>query len=186
MSLQDRPQPGKYRLTIDDYVSLAASGAFGEARTELIDGEIIVMAPEFRRHAYIRDELAYCLRRALEAIGSNLYAASGSVLFNDHAMPQPDIVLTSEPRGDGPIPIASVALLVEVSASTLNDDLGRKAALYALAGVPEYWVVDVEAKIIHQLWAPEGEGYTQRREVAFGERIEAVTVAGLVVEAIQA
>ncbi|MBX9859734.1 MAG: Uma2 family endonuclease [Sphingomonas sp.] len=185
MTLHDRPQPGKYRLTIDDYVALAASGAFGDARTELIDGEVIVMAPEFRRHAFIRDDLAYRLRRALEDLGSDLYAASGSVLVDDHAMPQPDIVLTREPHGDGPIPLASVALVVEVSASTLADDLGRKLALYASAGIPEYWVADVEAKVIHQLWAPEGEAYAQRREVAFGARIEAVTVAGLVVEALQ-
>lgn len=182
MTLYDRPQPGKYRLTVDDYVSLAESGAFGDARTELIDGEIIVMAPEFRRHAYVRDELAYRLRRALEAIDSNLYAASGSVLFDHHAMPQPDIVLTSEPRGDGPIPIASVALLVEVSATTLQDDLGRKLRLYARHSIPEYWVVDVESQIIHQMWVPEGDAYAQRREVSFGERIEAATVAGLAVE----
>lgn len=180
MTIQDRlPQPGKYRLTVDDYLSLATTGAFGDSRTELIDGEIIVMAPEFRQHAFVRDELAYRLRRALEDMGSNLHAASGSVLLGDHAMPQPDIVLTSEPRGEGPIPLQSVALLVEVSASTLQDDLGRKAQLYAAAGVPEYWVVDGEAKVIHQMWAPEGEAYAQRRAVAFGERIEAVAVAGL-------
>lgn len=75
-----------------------------------------------------------------------------------------------------------VRLAVEISDSTLDMDLGRKARLYASHGVPEYWVVDVEARLIHQLWAPEGDAYARRREVAFGERVEAVTVAGLVVK----
>jgi Uma2 family endonuclease len=95
--------------------------------------------------------------------------------------PLPDIVVTSEPRGEGVVPLATIALVVEIAASTLAKDLQLKAALYARHGIPEYWVADVEAKVIHQLWAPEGEAYAQRREVAFGERIEAVTVAGLVV-----
>lgn len=69
--------------------------------------------------------------------------------------------------------------MVEVADTTLDHDLGVKAQLYARAGIPEYWVADVAGKVIHQLWAPEGGAYAQRREVAFGTRIEAVTVAGL-------
>ena len=54
--------------------------------------------------------------------------------------------------------------------------------LYARHGVPEYWVCDVERKVILQHWSPGAEGYAERREVALGERIVAETVQGLAVE----
>ena len=48
--------------------------------------------------------------------------------------------------------------------------------------MPEYWVVDVTGRVIHQMWSPGAEGYAERREAAFGERIEAVTIEGLTVD----
>jgi Uma2 family endonuclease len=170
MTLQERLVPGRYRLTIDDYERLEKAGAFGDQRTELLDGEITVMAPDYR------------LRRALEDIGSELHAASGSVLLSGYDMPQPDIALTSEPRGEGPIPLHSIRLLVEVSSTTLGRDKGKKLDRYATAGVPEYWIADLGAGVIHQMWAPEGSSYTEHREVAFGDPIAAIVVAGLVVD----
>ena len=105
-----------------------------------------------------------------------------SVALSEHDAPEPDIVLTSEPRGEGLIPLHSVALVVEIADTTLSSDMKRKATIYARAGVPEYWVADVTARIIHQMWAPEGEAYAQRREVAFGKQIEAMTIEGLAIE----
>jgi Uma2 family endonuclease len=182
MTLQERLSPGKYALRVADYAMLGDAGIFGDLRTELIEGDVIVMAPEFRPHAYVRDELAYRLRRALEDLGSRFYVSVGSVALTDTTMPQPDIVLTSEPRGPGAIPARSVPLLVEVSSSTLDNDLGRKLALYAAAGVPEYWVVDVNKALIHQMWQPHGEAYAEKREVAFSDPITAATVPGLTIE----
>lgn len=181
MTIQDRLAPGKYKLRVEDYLLLDEAGVFGTARTELIEGDVIVMSPEFRPHGFIRDELTYRLRCALDALGSDLYAMGASVHLSEKNMPQPDIVLTAEPRGAGAIPLTSVALVVEVSAATLAHDLGRKAALYARAGVPEYWVIDVEARMIHQMWSPAREDYAERRLVPLGERIEAATVEGFAV-----
>jgi Uma2 family endonuclease len=78
--------------------------------------------------------------------------------------------------------VGSVALAVEVAATSLALDLERKAPLYARHGIGEYWVVDVNGSLIHQMWATEGEAYCERREVAVGERIEAATIDGLAVE----
>ncbi len=89
--------------------------------------------------------------------------------------------MTTDIDGEGAVPGDSVALIVEISASTLDYDLLGKAAIYATAGIPEYWVVDIAGKVIRQMWAPSADRYTEHREVAFGERIEAATVAGLVV-----
>jgi hypothetical protein len=46
----------------------------------------------------------------------------------------------------------------------------------------EYWVVDVNRGMIHQMWSPQAEAYGERLEVAFGQRIEAATIKGLAVE----
>jgi Uma2 family endonuclease len=184
MTVQDRPPaPGKYRLRIEDYLTLDASGAFAGARTELVEGEVIVMSPQYRPHGMVKMELYDQLRDALRAVGSPLRPViEFSLTIDGHSLPEPDIMLTSEPMGEGAVPLASVALVIEVAGPTLASDLSTKARLYAAAGIPEYWVADVEGKVIQQLWAPEDEAYAQRREVAFGARIEAVTVAGLVAE----
>lgn len=183
MTLQERPPaPGKYRLRVEDYLTLDASGAFAGARTELIEGEVIVMSPQYRPHGMVKLALYDQLREALRTIGSPLTPViEFSLALDAHSLPEPDIMLTSEPIGEGAVPLPSVALVVEVAGPTLMSDLNTKAGLYATAGIPEYWVADVEAKVIHQMWAPDAEVYGQRREVAFGERIDAVTVAGLIV-----
>lgn len=172
------------KLRSRDYERLAEAGAFDRiGKTELVDGTVYAMSPQYRAHGYARDELAYRLRRASEALGLPFHVATEqSVDLTEHSEPQPDIVLTSEPRGEGAIPAASVALLAEVSVSTRAFDLGDKAAVYAAAGIPEYWVVDVRAGAIHVLWSPGPDGYGERREVTFGVPVEAVTVTGLVVE----
>jgi Uma2 family endonuclease len=186
MTAQDLLKPpGKYRLKVADYLTLDRSGAFEGMRTELIEGEVIVMNPQTRRHLFVKSELAYRLRRALEAIGSSLFVAvDGTVELtgDSHSLPEPDIFLTSAPQGDGYVPVESVALAVEVAATSLELDLGRKAPLYARHAIAEYWVVDVNRGVIHQMWAPADEAYGQRRDVAFGQRIDAATIEGLAVE----
>jgi Uma2 family endonuclease len=175
--------PTKYKLTVADYLALDRTGAFEGLRTELIEGEIIVMNPQYRPHARTKMALYDALRDTLRATGSPLTPLSEvSVELSPNSLSDPDIALTDDPAGDGPVPVNTVQLLVEVSDTTLKLDLTRKAILYAAAGIPEYWVADVNGRVIHQMWAPAGEAYAERREVAFGEVVEAVTIGGLRVE----
>jgi Uma2 family endonuclease len=169
------------KLRIEDYLLLDRSGAFDAyAKTELIEGEIYFMNAQHRPHALAKMEIYDGLRDGLRAIGSPLRPiVEASIAMPERSAPEPDIVLTSEPLGQGLIPLASVALVVEVSDTTLATDLGRKAALYARHGIPEYWVADIEGRVIHQMWGPGEEGYAERREVNLGERIEAATIEGL-------
>jgi Uma2 family endonuclease len=180
---QSHPEQ-RVKLRIDDYLRLSEAGAFDRyARTELIDGVVYAMNTQHRPHGFAKDELAYRLRRALEAMGSYLHVATEqSVAMAPHDQPEPDIILTTEPRGSGPIPGRSVALLVEIAHTSLDHDLFRKAPVYAERGVAEYWVVDVKAGLIHQMWSPQGEEYVERQGVKLGERIEAATIEGLAVE----
>lgn len=172
------------KLRVKDYERLDQIGAFDKVgKTELIDGLVYRMSPQFRPHGFAKDELAYRLRRCLEQLSLPLHIATEqSVDLAPHSEPQPDIVLTSEPQGAGAIPGNSVALIVEVSATTLDFDLGERAQIYAKARIPEYWIVDLAAGRIVRMWAPEGETYAQRDASAFGARLESATIAGLAVE----
>ena len=96
-------------------------------------------------------------------------------------MPDPDIMLTTEPEGPKAVPLASVTLIIEVADTSLVDDLGQKSVLYGRAGVPEYWVADVNGRAIHQMWSPEPDGYARRATTPFGETITAVTIPGLTI-----
>lgn len=172
------------KLRVEDYLLLDDAGAFAEYRkTELIEGDIYFMNAQHRPHARIKSRLHVLISQALKAMGGNLEAiVEGSVAIPPVNVPEPDIVITSEAEGEGLIPLGSVRLIVEVADATLNTDLTRKAAIYARHNVPEYWVADINGRSIHQMWAPEGEAYAERREVAFGEVLEAATIMGLKVE----
>lgn len=171
------------RLTVDDFFLLDSSGAFADYhRTELIDGEIYYINAQYRRHLMAKTDLFIAIDAQLRAIGSSLRAVpEGSVELGPHDMPEPDIILTSEPYGDGAVPGASLALLIEIADSTQSMDLGKKAMIYARGAVPEYWVLDTQAKLAHQLWSPAGDAYTQQRQIPLGTVITAETIAGLTV-----
>ena len=172
------------KLRIDDYLRLHEAGAFERYRkTELIDGIVYAMNPHYRPHGFARDELFRRLHEALTAIGSPLHAAAEqSVSLPPYGEPQPDIILTTEPRGPGAIPGSSVALIAEIATSNPGWDLGEMLRLYATAGIGEYWVLDLKKGRISQMWSPRAEAYGERREVKLGDRIEAATIERLAVE----
>ena len=182
LPLNTSPLPVKLR--IEDYMLLDRSGAFNDyAKTELIEGEILFMNAQHRPHARLKSRLYRLLADALDRAGGGLEAmVEASIAIPPHSAPEPDIVVTDAPGGEGLVPLGSVKLVVEVADSTLEADLGAKATLYAAAGIAEYWVADINARIVHQMWLPQGDAYAERREIAFGERIAAATVAGLAVE----
>jgi Uma2 family endonuclease len=175
--------PQRHRLNVEQFMLLDDHGAFDNVRkSELLDGEVFVMNAQYRRHLMVKSDLLIALHFKLDEIGSACRALSeGSVHISDVDLPEPDILVTSDPYGTGPVPGSSIALLVEVSDSTQDVDFGKKAMIYARAAVPEYWVLDTQACIAHQHWAPEGIAYTQRREIPLGRSITAETIAGLTV-----
>ena len=178
--------PQRFKLRIEDYLLLDEAGAFeGIGRTELIDGEILLMPPQHRSHARFKSRLYFVLQSDLADRADGLEAiVEPSVSVPPHNVPAPDIVITNAADGEGLVPLESVRLAIEVSDSSLAIDLGRKRAIYARAGIPEYWVIDVRARRVHQHWAPDSDSYREHRLVALGERIEAATIDGLAVETV--
>lgn len=176
--------PLPVKLRVEDYLMLDDAGAFdGYGKTELIDGEVVYRNAQHRPHARIKSRLFRLLAEALDRTASGLEPiVEGSIAVPPHNVPEPDIVVTSEPDGNGLIPLASVRLIVEVADSTLQSDLTKKAAIYARHGVPEYWVVDVQGGIVHRLWSPGEDGFADTDRYLFGEPLAAATIAGLSVE----
>jgi Uma2 family endonuclease len=173
-----------YRFSQRDYVLLSEHGAFDQlAKAELIEGVIVAVNAQYSRHARVQTALLRALANACDRLGSDLGAwVEASVAIDDHNMPQPDIVVSRGLPDEGPITLNRVALIVEVADTSLDFDLEAKAALYAAAGVPEYWVADVNAKVIHQMWAQIEEAYSETREVPFGQPATAATIALLEIE----
>lgn len=169
------------KLTSDDFLLLDQHGAFSAYRkTELIDGDIYFVNAQHRPHGIVKTELYDALRDKLREIGS-IYrpVQEFSLALATNDTPEPDVMLTSEPRGKGIVPLSSVPLVVEVSDTTLKLDLGKKMRAYARAGVPEYWVADVDGRVVHRMWSPHGAAYRDRDTVAFGEPLVSATIPDL-------
>ena len=185
ITLQKWDEPRPVKLTIADFIRLDDAGAFDAyPKTELIDGVVVAMNAQFSTHARVKTRL---LRRIADAVDR---AMPGYEAWSEVAtaippvnMPEPDIVVTRfQATGRAPVPVETIALVVEVADTTKRYDLGTKARIYAAAGVPEYWVADVTGETIYQLWSPTGEEFAQRRAVTFGTAIEAITIGGLRIE----
>lgn len=175
--------PIRYRLCVADYLLLHEQGSFEGKETELVDGEVYLMSPEWRPHYRIKSELVHRLNDAVRKAGLPFFVGTeGSVALSDNDMPRPDISLTSEPEGEGAIPVASVPLAVEVSSTSLASDLGAKADRYAAGGLAEYWVVDVSGRVVNRFSSPSRGGYEKHDEIAFGEPLASTTIAGLTIQ----
>lgn len=171
LELESRPP-----LTVEEFEALAeAEGWDEDTRVELLDGEIVWMSP-------INDPHIGCVNR-LNRVFSRRYAedvalisVQNSIRIDNYDEPQPDVALL-KPRADdyggAKATPADILLLVEVADRTLRTDLGRKARIYAGGGVTEYWVVDVNNRVLYVHRAPEGGRYAFRRRLSITARVSA-------------
>ena len=163
---------------------MGETGLFGEdARVELLDGEVIEMAPIGSPHAGGVNRLN---RLFTAAMGDRaLVAVQNPVRLDRHSEPQPDIaVLRPRPdsyAGSHPTP-AEILLLVEVSDATLAFDRERKAAAYARAGVPEYWIVDLTGDRVLVMRSPGVGAYRDVGQAGRGEWLGVQAVPGVEVD----
>jgi Uma2 family endonuclease len=163
--------PARTRITTDRYQKMVATGVLTKRdRIELIEGEMLDMAPIGPKHATIADRLT---RLFILAVQNAAIVSSGRpVNLGDFSEPQPDVMLL-KPRADGYSnahpDAADVLLVIEVSDSTLTFDQSTKLSLYARYGVSEYWVIDVEGKRVLTYREPTAKGYVRKRELAVTE-----------------
>jgi Uma2 family endonuclease len=165
-----------YRMSIDQYHRLIEAGVSDDfPHCELIDGVLVRKDMKSAEHenavAWLNEWLMFGVDRA------RFQVRVGSSLTLVESEPEPDLTVI-ERDASRPYHPGTAALAIEVSWSSLRRDLQRKAALYAGAGVDEYWVFDVRGGrvVVHR--KPSPSGYGEVREVRAGGRIAGVQ-AGL-------
>lgn len=183
----------RHRFTVDEYHKMGEAGIFGEDdRVELIDGEVVEMTPIGWRHAEAVNRLTALLSRftilsADDASGSGYMVSPQNPIFlSEHGEPQPDLAFVEGPlpgRLPGP---AEIALVVEVSDTSLTHDRERKLPSYAEVGIPEAWIVDLSANRIEVYSEPGPEGYATVSRYGRGQRVVAATIEGLTFDAAEA
>jgi Uma2 family endonuclease len=178
MVLQLEQETGvkRHLITLDEYEQMCESGVFGpETHVELIRGEIVDMAPPGPEH---EDSVTALHIRFFERVHPRaLVWPQGNAirLPNSNSRPQPDVTLLRW-RDDfyrGKRPTAEdVILLVEVAYSSLKYDSGAKLALYAEAGIAEYWLVNLVEGVV-EVYADPSEGkYRSVQKVRRGEMLQ--------------
>jgi Uma2 family endonuclease len=168
-ALDHLPSPLKrHRLKADDYRRLGELGVLApELRVELLDGEIIEMAPIGSRHWAMVMRLDELLK---QAVGKRAFVAvQTSFRLDDYSEPEPDIALFRRRddfyAGALPTPLETL-LVVEVADSSARYDREVKLPLYARCGVPELWIVDLDAKLLRMYREPSGGDYLQASATA--------------------
>lgn len=166
------------RFTVDDYHRMAKAGILhDDDRVELLDGEIVEMAPIGSRHAFAVNNLT--AEFGEQAAGRVVISVQNPVRLSLHSEPQPDLLLLRPPRGryaeslPGP---DDVLLVVEVSDTTASYDRRVKLPRYAAAGIPEAWLVNLPRRSIEVHREPR-DGRCQ--QVTVYRRGDAITLLAL-------
>ena len=162
-------------LTVTDVQRMVAAGIVDEDdRIELLDGVLVEMSPQGAAHAYAVAELTMLAVPVAAAAGLRVVVQGPVDVESPVSLPQPDLAIA--PATTPERLFTDAVLVVEVSVTSQRLDLGRKAAIYAEGGVPEYWVLDVERRelVVHR--DPKDGHYASVRAHAEHETVTAVAV----------
>lgn len=172
--------PAEARYTAERYFALFDQGILGPAdRVELLDGVIVAMAPPNPPHDAAVAMTDDALR---EAVGTRAaIRVQMSFLVGGLSVPQPDVAVVPGRNADYQAKHPTSALLiVEVADSSLIQDRITKAAMYAAAAVPEYWIVNLAGDCVEVFRSPGSEArrYAQVHTARRGDRLEIVSIPG--------
>jgi Uma2 family endonuclease len=164
------------RFTVHDYHRMGEAGILHEDdRVELIEGEIVEMAAIGTRHFTCVNGLTRLLVRGVG--DAAIVSVQNPVRLDEHSEPQPDLAVlqTRDYRESLPRP-EDVLLLIEVSDTTLFYDRNVKLPLYARAGIPEVWIVDLAGETVEHYTGPSGDSYRHVERVRRGEEIRSAAL----------
>lgn len=175
------PDVQRYRFDVDEYARMGEAGIFTEdERVELIDGEVREMTPIGPPHAGIVNRLNELLVTHLA--GRATVIVQNPIRLDRHTEPQPDLVVARRRKGfyaDRHPEPGDVLLVVEVADSSVRYDRAEKAPRYGRAGIPEMWLVDVEAGEVTVYADPGPQGYARQQVRQRGARLDAASVLDL-------
>jgi Uma2 family endonuclease len=151
------------RWTVQDYHRMSEFGILkANERTELIDGQIVLMAAKGTSHVLALRLLASVLEDLL-ADQSVFVSTQDPIQLDDFSEPEPDLAIvrgTALDYVDHHPRSQEIYLVLEVADSTLKQDCEIKAQLYAQAEITDYWVVDLPNRQLHIFQNPTPKGYT--------------------------
>jgi Uma2 family endonuclease len=164
------------KLTVKQYHQMIAAGILPEGEPiELLEGYMVLKMSRGTPHDEALDFLDELLNPMIPA--GYHYRSQRAITLSD-SEPEPDYAVIRGPRvhGRGRHPLGSeVALVVEVSDSSLAIDRHDKTRVYARAGIPVYWVVNVVDKVIEVYTQPSGPtavpAYAKRDDYKVGSTV---------------
>jgi Uma2 family endonuclease len=162
------------RITREEYQRMGEQGFFRDERVELLDGLIVEMSPIGPPHVFS----TLLLTRALTiAFGHRAWVGiQSSFALSDESMPEPDAFVVPPDDVDATRYPSHALLIVEVAETSLHHDRTVKAALYAEAGVPEYWIVNLIDDVVEVHREPLNGHYSEFHTARHGEIL---SVAGV-------
>lgn len=163
----------KRKISVEDYHKMIAAGILSkEDKVELINGEMIEMSPIGSNHSGIVNRLnAFFIRTLGERA---IVSVQNPVILSDLSEPEPDLAILY-PRDDfysknHPHP-EDVYLIIEVADSSIDYDREIKLSYYAQAGIPEYWIVDLEQRHVEAYRSPEKDYYKIREIISPQDKV---------------
>lgn len=156
------------KWSVEDYHRMIEAGILAKHRCELIEGEIVKMAPEGEEHIWLSEGSTDYLKSLLQ--GRAWIREAHPITLSD-SEPEPDIAILRLPRTRyrhrKPTP-EDIYWLIEIADCTLSRDTGEKLKLYARACILEYWVIDIKAKRLIAYRTPDNNEYRDRQEYRQG------------------
>lgn len=161
--LPDNRAMPRHRWTRDEVHKMLETGLLDPSgRYELIEGEIIEKMGQNERHVFVCIQI---IKALLEIFGPNRVRPAAPVNVNTNNDPEPDAAVVKGTLRDyllsGTPHAGDMDLVVEVSDTTVSWDRGGKSELYARAGVAEYWVVDINARVLVIYRRPTEAGFAE-------------------------
>jgi Uma2 family endonuclease len=170
----DRVRP----LKRSEYDQMVELGLFNNERVELIGGVLVKMSPQHAPHSSTVQMLYELLMAHVQ--GRYTLRIQFPLALSDDSEPEPDLAIVPLGRYRSAHPSTAV-LVIEVSDSSLKTDR-TKAAVYAAAGIGEYWIVNLGARAVEVYTVPRGERYTEVRTVGAGETLRPAALPDVAIE----
>ena len=171
--------PRPHRITVDEYERIIEAGVLEDpSRVELIDGEMVDKMGKSAEHGYTT-------KKTITALGGRLpsgwtWRSEQPVRIPDFDEPEPDVTVVrgTDEDYEHKLPTAAdVALLIEVSSSTLVQDRGKRLLVYAKGRIPVYWIVNLVNRQVEVYSRPGKNGYRSHKTYASGQQVP-LTIGG--------
>jgi Uma2 family endonuclease len=157
-----------HHIDIGTYHRMVASGALDGKRIELLEGLLVEMSPKSPAHVTVLNELV----RHFEVTPPSWTQTQDPIEVAWDCEPEPDfaLALNRPPRGRH---LRTALLVAEVAVTSHPLDRGKKAALYAEAAIPNYWLVDVPGRAVEVRTRPGANGYEKCETYREGDVVPA-------------